>query len=148
MTSGVFLDIKSVLIEEMFVESESTFQGEAHCPTIFFPKFVLIYWKEKYTLSFRINNHKMEDIAYYTHILTLIYQGELYITADNYIDKETSKMYMGDAAYLKYNDVVDMEAGVVYCEYCECKVPVEYYYKEKGYCTRCEKLIIPNIKLH
>lgn len=145
---NVFFEIKDVLDDSSAVETTITFKGKKNCPAIFFESFVLIYFGKKYYVSFRISDHKIERVAYFSHVLTLIYQDDLIIYHDNFIEKKTALLHFDDAAYEKYEEYIHALNGMIQCKCCDNVIPKEMFIIEKGYCKICEEHVFPHITLH
>jgi len=101
----------------------------------------------QYLLSFTVNNYNIQDVAWYTHILSLYFQSQLSIHEDNYIDEKNKKFYFGPTAYTKFEEQIHTDRGFVKCPVCERYVPRSIIDEQTGYCKICG-IDLPNSTFH
>jgi len=101
----------------------------------------------RYKLSFCINNYKIEDVAFYTNIMTLYIYDNLDIYTDHFIDKKTYTAVFGDDAYILYKQQLHEKNGATECPVCQKVVLKELFVPELGYCAFCEEEI-PSSTFH
>lgn len=121
--------------------------GKLH-PALVTTFFILLYMDGQYFLSFTINKYKIEMVAYYSHILTLLLYDNLGIYPDSYVDTNDGHLYFGDLAYEKYKEKIHEKHGVVSCPVCDRLVPKEIIEEDTGFCKMCSEYAIPNMKFH
>jgi hypothetical protein len=148
---GVFGEITEAFKEEEDFKvaiSEISLVSGKSMPSLITPYFVLMFDGEKYLLSFTINKYKIEMVAYYSHILTLLLYDNVLVFYDSYVDVKTGQLHFGDNAYEEFKKSIHEKHGVSVCPVCDRPVPKQYINEKTGYCLMCEQETIPNMKFH
>lgn len=102
----------------------------------------------EYELSFTVSDYELHNVAKITNVLTKLLQDKLHIVEDNFVDSETSDVFFGTDAYEAFEDAVNSDNGLVYCNICERYVPEDLFISELQYCKVCNEITVPVTTFH
>ena len=143
--------IAQVLLEDFELESTFLpleFMGK-ECDAIICKYFAIIEHAPRYYyITFCLNYCGFYEVAFFSHILTLLLGNEMHIFDDHYMDIKEGRMYFGDAAHLRNLDVINTKRGLKQCTMCDKYLPVEFFKDKDFCCIICAKMVLPNVKFH